>query len=391
VNHLAGLFDASLDAYRKASRLVGKDIQKQVDLVLRRAEVRRQSGNYTAALRETGSGLRLVEQSSTDGAVSARARIGIERAAIHRWQQRPKEALAEAARAEADARRSGALAPLGRALELLDWAHWMLGETKLAVHSTEALEILEQLGDSAGMSRILNAMGGFAYWEGRWDDAISAYERSAQHCNRIGNYFQEAICHANMAELLINQNRLEEAEPLITESVRVLKASNHQALTFAETELARLLIRQGEFDEAEALLDGIEQRSQELGETMSLLIVALQRADVSMRRGDASEAMNYLAQIDQNATAMAMLGPSVALVRARALAVLGRFEEAMSAVDAGLEQARSQGLLYDEAVLLAARNEITSASGSAPTPDDEREAGRLFGELDIRREPALAS
>ncbi len=390
VSERAGLFDQSLNAYRRASKAVPDDAELQIDLVLRRSIVCRLKGDHVAALRETTRGLRLLDGEGMPNEPGARARITAERAAIRRRQERPEETLVEARRAERDARAEGELKALGHALELLDWAHWMLGKTELAVNSSEAVSVLEEAGDLQGVSEVLNNMGAYAYWEGRWSDAIEAYEKSRAAEHRMGNDVQAAIVAANIAELLINQNRLEEAQPLITNAVRVLKASKNHALTFAENELARLLIRRGEFEDAETLLGALQERSLAAGEKMSSFNAVIQLADLRLREGKPAEALEVLDEAGETGAAMEILGASVGHVRARALSALGHHEEALDAVDAGLAQARKQGLLFDEAVLLDDRNEIISRAGGEPDLRDLETADRLFGGMDIRREPVLA-
>ena len=389
VSERAGLFDPALSAYRRASKAVPDKPGLQVDLVLRRSMVCRLKGDQAAALRETTKGLRLLDGVGSANELGARARIMAERAAIRRRQERPKDALVEALQAEEAARAAGELEALGHALELLDWAYWMLGKTGLAVNSAEAVSVLEKTGDLRGVSEVLNNMGAYAYWEGRWGDAIEAYEKSRAAERRTGNDVQAAIVAANIAELLTNQNRLEEARPLITDAVRVLKASKNHALTFAENELARLLIRRGEFENAETLLRALQERSQAVGETMSSFNASIQLADLRVREGNAAEALTELDEAGESAAAMEILGAAVRHVRARALAALGRHDEALTVVDAGLAQARKQGLLFDEALLLADRNEIVCQAGGEPDPKDLETADRLFGEMDIRREPVL--
>ena len=57
---------------------------------------------------------------------------------------------------------------------ILDWAYVLLGRTELAVHSKRALEIYEELGNFDRQAQVLNNLGGFLYFEGRWDEAVAA-------------------------------------------------------------------------------------------------------------------------------------------------------------------------------------------------------------------------
>ena len=69
---------------------------------------------------------------------------------------------------------------------ILDWAYVSLGQADRAVHSARALEIYAELGDLAGQAGVLNNLGGFAYFDGRWDEAIELYERLARAAGTDG-------------------------------------------------------------------------------------------------------------------------------------------------------------------------------------------------------------
>jgi hypothetical protein len=139
------------------------------------------------------------------------------------------------------------------------------------------------------------------------------------------------------------------------------------------------------------LLKSIQERSLAAGETMSSFNVAIQLADLRLRNGRPAESLEILDEAGESSAGLEILGATVRHVRAQALSALGSHDEALAAIDVGLAQARKQGLLFDEAVLLADRNEIVVRAGGSPTLEDLEIADRLFGELDIRREPVLAS
>jgi class 3 adenylate cyclase/tetratricopeptide (TPR) repeat protein len=388
----AGVFADALDAYRRATQLSGSDRYRRLDLLMKRALVRRMNNAYSAALRETAEALKLVELDLTPSGTRARAKATAERAAIRRMQQRPTETLELAERAESDARAVDDLETLAFALDLIDWAHRMLGMNDEPPHHDEALAIFERLGDMSGVALVSNNVGGLAYFDGRWDDAVAAYSRSRQAELSNGNHVQAAIPAVNTAELLINQGRLDEAEPMLIDAIRVLTASGHAAVGFAESELARLLIHRGDHAEAEALLARIREWGEAMSEPVSVLNGAILLADSKLRQGAVEEGLQLLDATEADAREMAeVFGPVLARLRGGGLAALGRFDEALARVEQGLVNARQQGLLYDEALLLDVRSEIVTAAGGDPDPNDIDEANRLFGELGVHREPVLAT
>ena len=47
------------------------------------------------------------------------------------------------------------------------------------MHSARALEIYDSLGDLEDKAMVLNNLGMFAYWAGRWDEAVGLYREAA--------------------------------------------------------------------------------------------------------------------------------------------------------------------------------------------------------------------
>ena len=159
---------------------------------------------------------------------------------------------------------------------------------------------------------------------------------------------------------------------------------------FAESELARLLIYRGDHAEAETLLARIREWGEAMAEPVSVLNGAILVADSRLRQGAIEEGLQLLDATEADAREMAeVFGPVLARLRGRGLAALGLFDEALAQIEQGLLKAREQGLLYDQAVLIEVRTEIVASAGGNPDPNDMIEADRLFGELGVRREPAL--
>ena len=68
--------------------------------------------------------------------------------------------------------------PHFHACYVLDRALIESGRADEASYSWRALEIYEQLGDPEHEAIALNNLGAFAYWNGRWDDAVALYRRA---------------------------------------------------------------------------------------------------------------------------------------------------------------------------------------------------------------------
>ncbi len=101
------------------------------------------------------------------------------------------------------------------------------GAASEAVHSERALELYHELGKLGPQATIYNNLGLFAWWEGRWDDAVELYDKGRQLRVRIGDEVDAATGTHNIAEVLSDQGRLDEAQPMFEEALRVWRAADY--------------------------------------------------------------------------------------------------------------------------------------------------------------------
>jgi class 3 adenylate cyclase/tetratricopeptide (TPR) repeat protein len=371
-----GEFAAALDAYRQATSLRRHDPLGRARLALRRARARERMGRYSVALRETTEGLSALDDGGgpVDGAEAAklRAQLVVFSAVVRQAQERPRAARALAARGVEMARAAGDPRALARGYMVLEWAQRASGEPGRESYGEMALALYEQLGDTAGVATVTANLGMERYFDGRWDEAADLYERARAAFLRIGNAVQAAMCGANMGELLVSQGRLDDAEPVLRDAARVLRASAFvDGATFAEQQLGRLLARRGQTDAAIELLGAVHVELDALGQTMTAFEAALHLADAHIDRGDPRVALELRDAAAARAGAdAAHLEAHDALVRGRALAALGRLDEAAGVVASGVSAAEDQALAYELGLLLRLSSDVDrqrSARGS-PAP-----------------------
>jgi ATP/maltotriose-dependent transcriptional regulator MalT len=102
---------------------------------------------------------------------------------------------------------------------------------------------------------VLNNLGVNAYFEGDWSQAIEMYGRCRSVAQQAGDVVYAAIATNNVAEILSDQGRLDEARPLFNEALRVFRASKWMlGVPLVTSNLGRLAAREGRFDEADDLL-----------------------------------------------------------------------------------------------------------------------------------------
>jgi class 3 adenylate cyclase/tetratricopeptide (TPR) repeat protein len=386
VKERAGLFEDALEAYRRASRLVSDDPIAQAELYLKRAWARERAGQLPMALSETTRAVHAVEgESGTDAARLAASATAFS-ATVRLRQDQPKDALRRASRAADEAKAADEMAALARAYGVIAWAYLRLGKSGAFDLSLQALELYEELGDVVGQTHITNNLGAFAYFDGRWDDALEFYEQSRTGSDLLGNVVDVGFVEANIGELLVNQLRLDDAEPLLVHASRVLRASGEILQAhFAELQLGRVLTERGDFDAAMLILERVNNEVLENEFTDLEFEAAHYLADCLIRRGDPDEALALLTQAWRDAGDDASIfRPTEARLRGSALAATGRTDDAIVSIDYGLKSAREQNIEYEVAQLLVVRADVIDADQTELANECRAEAEEIFSRLGVR-------
>src|SRR5207342_2218443 len=128
---------------------------------------------------------------------------------------------------------------------------------------------------------ILNNLGAIAYYQAKWTEALGFYERAQEVWERSGDRWSASFAVVNRGEVLLDQGRLDEAEPLIRESLRIARASR-SGPRIAETAryLGILLARLGRFDEARRLHDEAHDEYARAGEPSEVLVTEARQAEL---------------------------------------------------------------------------------------------------------------
>ncbi len=237
-------------------------------------------------------------------------------------------------------------ASLRRATVLSGAAHFALGELAAARRAfDETLELARTDGDDALVARAMSNLGAIANIEGDRTGALALYHLALSAHQRLGDA-------RGLAETLHNM------------------AISHRDL--------------GDLDEA----DELERRSAEFARDARQPIIAsiagLGRAELALRRGDASFAE---AKARRTAMEFAAAGEVVREGEAHRLAgvactLAGRHAEAMTLLDFAVERAQRHGAVLHLAEALRSRAELHAARGDALAAlADARMALGLFGQL----------
>ena len=148
---------------------------------------------------------------------------------------------------------------LAHACFILDWALFDSGRPEEATHSARALEIYERLGDLDRQAAVLNNLGGFAYHEGRWDEAVALYRARRDASERAGDVANAAFGDCNVGEVLSDQGRWDGGGGRSCRRARAHLARlrvRREAAAFATALLGRNAVRAGRHAEGAAAARG---------------------------------------------------------------------------------------------------------------------------------------
>ncbi|HTZ87795.1 MAG TPA: tetratricopeptide repeat protein [Solirubrobacteraceae bacterium] len=286
-----------------------------------------------------------------------------------------------------DAARASGLADDPRALThaycALDWALLESGRPGEAIYSRRALELCEQLGDPEHEAAVMNSLGLFAYFDGRWDEAVALYERAGACSDHADRPADRALSDCNVGEILSDQGRLDEAEGHLQRARRVWNATGErQAVAFVDVLLTRLAVRRGSCPGAVGTL---EEAAAELHRSGADVFAGFARALVAEAYAFTGEAERALEVARRELGSSGRHRPLLERVCGIALARLGWVDEAGQQLRISPASAREAGADYEVAATIDGLDSVGLAG-----PAMARERDEIMERLRIERMPVLA-
>ena len=383
LRELAGVLDGSVEAYRRAAELTSDPVAR-AQILARRARVHERAGALATALRVVTRARRELQAVPAESAAAVTVQLDALVAMVRMRQEKLEECRQWALRTVKAARQVGDDVTLGSALLILGAAEAQMGHDRVGEHFLQALEIFMRRGDRPGESAARANLGIFAFFAGRWDEAVDWYTSSRRVALEAGNDFGAAETDLSLAEILIYQGRLDEAEQSLRDAARVLTASGIEYYAAYGVMLqARVLLARGEHGPAEESAAQVVARFRAMGNLSTALEASLVQAEAAIGAGRPSAALDVVDEAVQAARGEDQaLAARSHLVRGRALQSLGRADEARGVLDSGVAIARDQALPYDEALLLRERSRSASSMGDSELASgDAARAELLLAEL----------
>ena len=387
VEMLLGEYQGARTAYRTTRRHVPDDAVAQGRLLLKEALVNDIEGNYSNALRTLSRGRNVVEDLDQIEAARLRAQLAVHYGSTLCAQGRYEASIGWSLRALEEATTAGDKDAMAHAYYLLDVAEVSSGWTD-GKFSVQALELYRELGNRTKQADVMNNLGGYAYWAGRWDEARSWYERAREVYLDTGNIVDAGFATANLGEILLAQGYLADAEKVLHEALRGFRASGVRSqVAFVQNLLAAAAARAYRFDEAETLFKEVAALAGEMGDAARITEVEALSAESLVLQGKGEDAA---------ATAQALLGahpsdpttPLLLRVAGYALAQIGEREGAEALLCRALEAGHDAE--HEVAFTLEAMLRVGVTDGR-PRSELKAQRDALFERLGIVAVPDVPS
>ena len=207
-----------------------------------------------------------------------------------------------------------------------------------------------------------------------------------------GDRWGASFPSANKGEVLLDQGRQDEAEPLFRDALRIARASRASSrVADVSLYLGTLAARAGRFDEAHSVLQEALTAFEQTGEQSEVLMTEARIAECFVLQGESEAALALMSAALTRARApegASVAVPMLERLRGCALMQLGRLDEAREALAEGLADARSKGADHEIGLALDALVKLEALSGNATAElEDERRA--IFDRLGIVRTPEI--
>lgn len=377
-----GRYSDAIRAFRSAAQAAPSDPVRRARLVAKRARAQERAQRFRGAYRDLSAASALARSAASTEGRQVEAEIAATRAFLLTFQDRFVEARRHARRAIALAQASGSDEAVALACVALETSLALMGLPADGSHLERALRIYQRTNNLERQSATLSNLGAIAYWAGSWSTARQRYDEAARIADRIGDVAGAAISRGNLAEILVNQGRTEEARPILEASLVTLRSTGLSAdAGFVEVLLARCLTAIGDYDSAATTLRRLRELLLDAGQPDTAFAAAIALADNDVEAGRADAALATLDEaVSRSRESGSVLTPACQVVRAQALDTLGRPAEAADAAREGLAEATEQGLVLEQALLGA----VLSRTDPGLT-DLERSAGRAEASAQLRR------
>ena len=389
----AGEFRKAADAYTGARAVSNGDTLTDARLLFKLSRVEAKLGQCEQALRWAEDARAALNGLDGPDAARQSARAGAWCAMVLQTEGRTSEALEWAERTIGEAEAAADAEALADAYFVKGWAYGEIPDEQAVDFMQRSLENYQRSGNLVMQAGVLSSLGVVCQWAGRWDEALSYYERGRQDAMKIGDTVGAALARVNIAEILCDRGEWAEAETMLLESLPLWRASQHHyylgaCLLF----LGRVSLCRGRLDEAMSRLEEAKSSFVHVGAELEVPRVDARIAECRVAMGDSDGALALargVLQRSSEANGVARVVSLLERVQAHALLKQGDLWGARDALEASLAAAKERGDHFEATLTQLSLIEVDRLEGVEPPIDIVDESRSLLATLKVRAVPPV--
>ena len=388
----AAEFRKAREVYAATHALIANEPLLEADILLKLSQVEEKLGELPEALRWVERAREALAGAEGIEAARQSARASAWTATVLQAQGNTPEALKWAEQAAREGEELDEPNVVGDAYMVMGWATSGLGKEGSEALLLKSLEAYGRSGNRARNAIILMNLGSACYWDGRFDDAMSYYQRAREEAQWVGKSLTVAMASLGIAEILSDRGEFDVAESTFQQTVPVWKSSGYRYfLGYTLWMLGRLSLRVGRIDEALSRLAEGKALLVEAGAGHEVLDVDARIAECHLFNNDPESALALadaiLAKEDLSGT-IARITPQLNRVRGYAMLMQADPFGARESFEAGLAVARERNEQFEVVLALNALVELDRLEGVEPAQEVVDEQRAAIAKLKIRALPA---
>ena len=312
---------------------------------------------------------------------------------ILQFQGRNTEAIEWAESTLSEAEAADDPEALADAYFVMGLAYGELGKEGALQYMRRSLEAFERAGNPVRQAALLADLGVVCQFEGRWDEALSYYERGRDAALKIGSTVSAVLARVNIAEVLADRGEWAKAEALLQETLPFWRASQFRFfLAACLSLLGRVSLRLGRVDEALSRLEEAKSNFMHVGAEEEVPAVEARIAECRLASGSpvaAIELVRGLLSRASQSNGIARVVPLLERVQGHALLQQDDLWAARDALEASLAAAQERRNLFETALTMLSLIEIDRLEGVEPTSEMVNESHALLSGLKVRAVPPV--
>ncbi|HQR11172.1 MAG TPA: adenylate/guanylate cyclase domain-containing protein [Casimicrobiaceae bacterium] len=390
--HRAGEWQKAGAAFGPARELAAGNALADATLLIKLSKVEEKLGKIAEAQRFTEQARGVLLQLPGPDAASQAAWAAAWLAYLLGLEGRMDKALECAAQAATEAETIGDAEAEGEACFVMGWASGDLGKADAQSLMQRALEAFVRSGNLPRQASLLMNLGVICGWEGRWDEAISFFERSRDAALKIGSTIAAAQARLNIADILIDRGEWAEAETLLLEILPFWRASGYQDwLAACLQQLGRVAMRLRRFDDAMGRFEEAKALLLHVGAEHDIPPVDANTAECRVGMGNPDAALELARGLLERAgeSNVSRLVPLLERVQGHALMLQDDLWGARDALEASLAAARERKDLFEATLTSLSLIELDRLEGVEPPAELVNETRTLLASRKVRAVPPV--